>query len=86
MRLPLSFPHRPVFSRRLPARLAPGWHKARNALPAMFAEVARYVGGRQRSGLHGRTALGELEERLRRDVGVVGAAPDGRLSGREGLR
>jgi hypothetical protein len=68
-----------------PVPLAPGSHRARIALQAVFAEVAPYVCGSQWSCLRGRAAVRELDARLRRDVGVVGATPDGRLFGLEGL-
>lgn len=82
MHLPLSSLHHPVFSRRPTAHLAPGWHRARIALQAAFAEVALYLCGRQRSRLHGHDALDELDMRLRRGVG---SAPNGRLNGFGGL-
>lgn len=72
----------------LPAPMAPapGWHQMRIALRAVFVEVALYVCGSERSRVHGRAALRELDARLRRDFGVAGTGPGKHPGDVEGLR
>lgn len=86
MPISLSTLHHSAFSRRHPAALAPAWHRARIALRAAFAEVLLYACGSQRSRLHGRAALRELDARLRRDVGLTGTVQGKQPAGVEELR
>lgn len=88
MHLPPSSLTDPAPGRCPPAPVAPApsWHQMRMALRAVFAEVALYVCGSQRSRLHGRAALRELDARLRRDVGLTGTGPGKHPGDVEGLR
>jgi hypothetical protein len=86
MPVSLSTPHHSAFGRRRPAALALAWHRARIALRAAFAEGLLYACGSQRSHLHGRAALRDLDARLRRDVGLTGTVPGKQPAGVEELR
>ncbi len=76
---PVSAPSASFFLTRV-------WRRARSAVWAALTEPVLYACGSSRSYFHGRTALAELDARLRRDIGIIEERTEMKSTYYDGLR